>query len=360
LIDDLRLFAAQITHDAALLDEDWDTYAPQFDVLSVADYLELHADKIDKPYIVELFKDVIRSEYGAEAHESTALQMLFVLPVIEQESVDLISYSDEMYSVVGGSDQITDALGSNLEGQIQLRMELKEVWRTANKFHLTFANGTLAVADIVIVTIPFPALSAVNILASLPKLLRRFINEAKLGSNEKLLGSFKNRFWRQKKGFTGEAWSDLGFCVLWDATQRQSSRTDGALNFFLGGNQTCVSKNQSATDQGNQFLSRLNKILPGAASEATGKFLRSGWTKSRFTTGGYANYRPGQLTTFGDFFWVESDVPRERQEVSAGNLIFAGEHLSDAFYGFMNGGAQTGRLAANLTLKKIAAARRLG
>ncbi len=353
LIDNLRLFSAQITHDAALLDEDWDTYAPQFDALSVADYLELHADKIDKPYIIELFKDVIRSEYGAEAHESSALQLLFVLPVIDQQSVDLISYSDEMYSVVGGSDQITDALGSNLEGQIQLRMELKEIRRTANKFHLTFADGTLVVADIVIVTIPFPALNTVNILAPLPKLLRRFINEAGLGANEKLLAAFNNRFWRQESGFTGEAWSDLGFCVLWDATQRQPSRTDGALNFFLGGNQARTLENQSATGQGNQFVSRFNGILPGATSGATGKFIRSGWLRSRFTRGGYANYRPGQLTTFGDFFWVESDVPRERQEVSAGNLIFSGEHLSDAFYGFMNGGAQTGRLAAELAVGKI-------
>ena len=30
----------------------------------------------------------------------------------------------------------------------------------------------------------------------------------------------------------------------------------------------------------------------------------------------------------------------------AGPVVFAGEHLSDAFPGYMNGGAQTGRLAA--------------
>jgi monoamine oxidase len=35
-------------------------------------------------------------------------------------------------------------------------------------------------------------------------------------------------------------------------------------------------------------------------------------------------------------------------------LAFAGEHLSDAYYGFMEGGAQTGRLAAALALEKIA------
>jgi hypothetical protein len=34
------------------------------------------------------------------------------------------------------------------------------------------------------------------------------------------------------------------------------------------------------------------------------------------------------------------------QIAGAGSILFAGEHLSDAFPGYMNGAAQTGRLAA--------------
>ena len=33
--------------------------------------------------------------------------------------------------------------------------------------------------------------------------------------------------------------------------------------------------------------------------------------------------------------------------------MFAGEHLSDAYYGYMNGAAETGRLAARVVLTKI-------
>ncbi|NJK55911.1 MAG: FAD-dependent oxidoreductase [Pleurocapsa sp. SU_5_0] len=50
---------------------------------------------------------------------------------------------------------------------------------------------------------------------------------------------------------------------------------------------------------------------------------------------------------------MESEVPQERQQVAFGNLIFAGEHFSDEFYGYMNGGAQTGRLAAQVITAKI-------
>jgi monoamine oxidase len=38
--------------------------------------------------------------------------------------------------------------------------------------------------------------------------------------------------------------------------------------------------------------------------------------------------------------------------VHVGNLVFAGEQLSDEYYGFMNGAAQTGRLAAQVILRR--------
>jgi monoamine oxidase len=357
LVDDLRLIAEQISADAALLDKDWRSYAPKFDRLSVADYLALHADKIKKPYIFQLFRNVIHTEFGVEPHESTAIQFILVLPVIDGQNVELLSYSDEVYSVIGGSAQITDSLGQKLAGAIHTGMQLTEIKKHASKFRLTFANQQKVDADIVIMTLPFPVLNDVLINVKLPGLLRRFINEAKLGSNEKVIGRFSSRFWRQMSGFSNAAWSDLGFSEVWDATQRQSTRTDGALNFFMGGNQSRrLAKIKNITRLGQRFTSRLNPFIPGALNAATEQFIKTGWTKNPFATGSYANYKPGQLTRFGSLFWIESDNPDERQAVHVGNLIFAGEHLSEAYYGFMNGGAQTGRLAATLVMEKIASA----
>jgi monoamine oxidase len=354
LADDLRLIAAQMSADAALLDQDWDTFAPQFDHLSVADYLALHKDKIKKLYLFELFRNIIHTEFGVEPTESSAIQFILVLPVVNGQAVELLSYSDEAYSVVDGSSRITDALGAKLDGQIQLGMKLTEVNKQANKFSLTFAQKPVIEADIVIIALPFPVLNTIKLNVPLPKLLNRFIKEAKLGSNEKVISRFSKRFWRQQSGFTNAAWSDLGFSEVWDATQRQSARKEGALNFFLGGDQAKALENMGDVSYlGKQFVSRLNKFISGALKAATGQFIHTGWTKSPLTTGGYANYKPGQLTQFGSLFWVDSDNPDERQQVNAGNLIFAGEHLSDAYYGFMNGAAQTGRLAANLVLEKI-------
>ncbi|MBN2875534.1 MAG: FAD-dependent oxidoreductase, partial [Spirochaetales bacterium] len=99
---------------------------------------------------------------------------------------------------------------------------------------------------------------------------------------------------------------------------------------------------------------RLDGIMPGVGAASTDRFLRTRWSQSRFTRGAYANFKPGQLTEFGGLFWIESENAEERQEVHAGNLVFAGEHLSDAFYGFMNGAAETGRLAADFVVRRIA------
>ena len=59
--------------------------------------------------------------------------------------------------------------------------------------------------------------------------------------------------------------------------------------------------------------------------------------------------RPGQLTRFASLFAVETSGAPARAP-RAGPLLFAGEHISDAFAGFMNGALQTGRIAAEALL----------
>jgi monoamine oxidase len=67
----------------------------------------------------------------------------------------------------------------------------------------------------------------------------------------------------------------------------------------------------------------------------------------------FAGFQTNQLTAFGGFLYIDSADAGERQDVHVGNLVFAGEHLSDAFSGFMNGAAETGRLAANVVLRRM-------
>jgi monoamine oxidase len=349
----LRPIAQQITDDADRLDADFDAVAPELDALSVKDYLDLHADKIGKPFVRALLENTIRTEFGVEPDESSALQLIFVLPTVQGARVDVLGTSDEKFFVQGGSGKIIEALGEALAGQVELGRVLRKIEPQGAEFRLIFAPDPVVHADYVILAIPFTTLRRVQIEVDLPAELRRFIEELELGRDEKLFAGFSSRPWRTEEGFVLEAWTDLGFAEVWDETQRQVDRTAAALTFFVGGDQVRRIQQGSTEFHGQRFVDRLDGFVPGARDAATGRFVRSHWASDPFTRGAYTSFKPGQLTRFGQFLYIDSDDPDERQDVNAGNLVFAGEHLSDAFYGYMNGAAETGRLAARVVLEKI-------
>jgi monoamine oxidase len=348
----LRPLAAQIAKDAALIDRDFDRYAPNFDRLSVTQYLDRHANKIPEPFIRTLIENTIRTEYGVEPQQSSALQLLYNLPTVKGKKVEIIE-SDETYMVEGGNGKIIESLARVLSGQIQTKKVLQSIKERNNGYELTFADKSVVDADYVIMAIPFSVLRQVDIKVKLPKTLSKFIQEADLGRNEKVFAGFKRRIWRQAKGFAGAVWTDIGFSEVWDATGRQRDRDDGALTFYFGGQEVTPIQSQPLKSLGQDLLNRFDRIIPQAKSAATDKFFRTSWSSDRFLRGSYTNWKPGQYTEFSQFLWIEAENPLISQDVSVKNLFFAGEHLSDEFYGYMNGAAQTGRLAAQALIGRI-------
>ncbi|MBF2046587.1 MAG: FAD-dependent oxidoreductase [Elainella sp. C42_A2020_010] len=351
LVELLRPLADQLAIDATLLDEDFDTYAPQFDQLSVADYLDQHRDKIPTPVVRRLAENAVRTEYGVEAKESSALQLLYSVTLVDDDRVSPIG-SDETYYVKGGSGKLIESLTNALRGQIRTGLPLSALQSQGDGFRLTFSTGLRVEADYVILALPFTALRHVDLQVDLPDTLRRFIREVNLGTNEKLFAGFQQRAWHQDQGFVGEAWTDLGFSGLWEETQRQPEQTAGSLTFFLGGAEVHRAR-RNANSQGRKFVNRLDKVMPGAKAAATRQFYRTNWAEDPYICGGYTSFKPGQYLEFGEYLYIESDDPAERQDVYVDNLVFAGEHLSDEYYGYMNGAAQTGRLAAATVARRV-------
>ena len=348
--DKLRSLAVQIMGDADSLDADFEQFAPVFDQMSVTEYLDRHSDKITEPFIRTLIENSIRTEYGVEPDQSSALQLLFNLPTVDGDRVEILGASDEAFVVQGGSGKIIQSLAEALSGQIQTRMRLTGIESQGSGYRLSFANNQHVDADYVIIAIPFTVLRHVDIRVDLPPTLRRFINEVNLGLNEKFFVGFKEKPWRKEQGFAQDAWTDLGFSSLWEATQRQTERTDGALTFFFGGDEVKNIQTGQIGQQGQKLLNQFENMIPDAKQAASGQFFRTRWSQDPLVQGGYTNFKPGQLMEFADFLYIEADTPDERQDVNVGNLVFAGEHLSDEFYGYMNGAAQTGRLAAETIL----------
>jgi len=81
---------------------------------------------------------------------------------------------------------------------------------------------------------------------------------------------------------------------------------------------------------------QLAEVFPEGRDQLAGPAVTAAWTNERFTGGGYAVYRPGQVMPFWDALRTGTERVR-----------FAGEHL-EAPAGYMESAVRSGRRAAGL------------
>jgi monoamine oxidase len=347
LVELLRPIAAQISADSDRLDRDFDKVAPALDRISVAQYLDRHAALMPDPRIRRLLEASIRTEYGAEPEEASALQLIFNLPTVHGERIEVLAGSDERYAIAGGSGALPEAIAARHADRIETGRRLLSIDRHGAGVRLRFVDGTTADADRVIVAVPAPILRQIDFRLPLPALWRAFNAEIDLGRCEKLQAATTGHPWQQALGTGGELWDvDAGYALGWDGTVRPH-RGDGEVwCWYLGGNQVDAAAATDPVALSRTFTAAAEPAIKGLGAAMTPRVRATRWCQDALTLGAYTNNSPGQLTRFASLFWVESDDPSERRQAVAGRVIFAGEHVSDAWVGFMNGGAQTGRLAA--------------
>ena len=344
----LRGIAARITADADRLDSDYERVAPQFDALSVKQYLDRH--RLPPGDARDALEASIRTEYGAEPNEASALELLFNLPTVDGHRVSRISSSDERYLVSGGTAQVAAALAAEHQADIRLNKRLAAIDYDPARLRLTFADGEQVEVDRAILALPAPLLREILIAGPLPPLWRELIDEVRLGRNEKLIVGYDTMPWRHRLGFGGALWGAGGFSAVWDAASMPPSPRPepGALCYFLGGDQVDAAASVEMSELARRFSDSARRVLPGLP-EPNGRVRRTRWCDDPLTKGAYSNFRPGQLTRFGSLFTTEEDDGTASAS-SAGPLLFAGEWLSDAWPGYMNGAVQTGRIAAEAVL----------
>jgi monoamine oxidase len=160
--------------------------------------------------VQDLIESLIRVEYGVEASDSSVLQLLYSLPTVQNNQVEVIGNSDELYRIEGGSSQLIKQLVNNLDSQqITINQPLKAITKQDQKLLLTFNNFQKNV-DYLILALPNTALRKIKINLPLSANLQRFIQEVSLGTNQKIFAGFQSSFWQQEKGFSQEAWTDIG------------------------------------------------------------------------------------------------------------------------------------------------------
>lgn len=349
----LRGIARQITADSDRLDADYANVAREIDALSVADYLDRH----DMPAgdARNALEAGIRTEYGAEPAGASALELLFNLPTVDRARLTRISLSDERYLIAGGSDQIAARLAAAYEWAIRLNKRLVAVNTGGTEVRLEFADGEEVRADNVILALPAPLLREVRFDGPMPPQWRALIDEVNLGRCEKLIVGYDRQTLRTRLGFGGTVWAGGPFAAAWDAASMVPGQAaGGAICYFLGGDQVGAAASESTAELARRFSDAVRPVLP-RLSQPNGLVRRTRWCDDPLTKGAYINYRPGQLTRFGSLMTVEEEGGETRAS-GFGPIQFAGEWLSDAWPGYMNGAVQTGRLAAEAVLAPAPAA----
>ena len=312
----------------------------RIDNLSIPAWLEQEAGLPVTDVFRQLLELAYLGEYGLEVSQQSSWNMIYLMDYAEPDPFKIFGESDEAYHLHEGSQSIPDALAAALDpDQIQLDHKLTAAFDAGDAgYTLVFdtSGGQVQVtADHVIFALPFTTLRRCDLSQLiLPADKRDFIQTLGYGSNAKLMSGYTTRVWRDS-GSGGTAITDVGqLQATWDTSRGQTGPT-GLLVDFVGGSRGLSIGVGSAEDQMTMALPWVDRLFPGAAAAyMPGSAIRQHWPSYPFNLASYACYTPGQ--------WELQGLEGER----VGNLHFCGEHCSIDFQGYMEGGAETGAMAA--------------
>ena len=314
----------------------------RLDNLSIPQWLETEAGLAPTSLIRRLLEVSYREEFGLEVAEQSAFNLLTLIDFETTDPFHVFGDSDERFRVHVGNDAITAALAEALAGQIEVDQQLITVARDGERHVLTLraADGTATtvLADHVVYALPFSVLREVDLTAAhLSDVKRKVINELGYGSNAKLMLQFTQRTWRTgPRMAAGSTITDVGMLQSTWETSRGQDGASGILTNFVGGQRGVSIGAGSAEQRAQEVLPWIDTVFPGTAmAYVANSAVRQHWPTAPFVKASYASYLVGQ---WNEFYGTEG----KRYFTSH----FCGEHTSQDYQGYMEGGAETGALVA--------------
>jgi monoamine oxidase len=344
-------FASKLAADkGAIYDEDnlVPEKAERFDKIGPADYLAEAGKGVDK-WLIDTLRVAYVAECGRDSEEQSALNLIDYLDPETQDGFRLFGASDESKRIRGGSSTLPEALTKAIKDKVKIHhgFRLVKIGSGADVVALTFSTegGTRTVKyNRVICTLPFTMLRLVEGLDKLPISIekRRSIANLGYGYNVKLMLGFNERWWRDPAAglpalSNGSIFTDLPLQSTWE-TSRGQDGSSGILTNFIGGS----AGRHFTSARIDKVKEELNRIFPGIKGKFDGKSAVMNWPSYSYSRGSYTCPLVGQYTTL---------LNTAAEPELDGRLIFAGEHTSSDFSGFMNGGGQSGNRAAQEILQ---------
>jgi monoamine oxidase len=258
---------------------------------------------------------------------------LALLAVVDQLAAG-VPGQQPTYRIQGGNDRLPAAMATDLGEALRLNTVARAVHHDGSSVRLTVETADESArikADYLILAIPATTLRAIPIRPALPPPQARAIEALKYGSVTKALLQFDRRFWRQRSGARAFG-TDAPTGAVWEANEEQTGQA-GILTLMAGG-QASEDTQKLMAQQGAAGLIRSLTWLGADRASLLHSRLVS-WEHDPWAQGGYAYFDPGYN-------------PGLRQWLARphGRLLFAGEHTSLKWQGYMNGAVESGLRAA--------------
>lgn len=257
------------------------------------------------------------------ADEMSALELL----------VQISGISGPRRRIVGGTDQLPEALASRLSEHIRYGHPVTRIEQDERSVTATCegpVSKTRFSADRLICTIPFPVLREIEIDANLSEGKRKAIEDLSYQSVTRIFVQTRERFW-EEKGLSGFAQTDHPM-EIWDASYGQSG-SRGILMAYL---RSDLARKLAAMGEKKQVqfgVDAIAEVFPAVRDYYDGAHTLV-WDEDPWTRGAFATFHPGDYERFYRHL--------RRPE---GRIHFAGEHVSP-WPSWMQGALHSGIRAA--------------
>jgi monoamine oxidase len=317
------------------------------DHTSIYDWIEAKVPGGHASPMGQLLDVAYNIEYGGETKSQSSLNLIYLLGYQPTPgNFHIFGQSDERYHMRGGNEQLPAAIAASLPaGSVVTGMALTGIARNGDgTYHLAFGKKASVTADRVILAIPFSVLRNLDFSgAGFGGVKTMGIQQLGYGTNSKLHAQFRSRMWNQTGPWgisTGSSYADTGYQNTWEVSRAQPGASGILVDYTggaIGASFTGDSTNAKTVDgYAKTFLDQLSPVFPGIAQAWNGRATLDVPWRNPYSLGSYSFWKVGQYTLF-------SGSEKER----SGNCHFAGEHCSQDFQGYMEGGASEGIRAAN-------------
>lgn len=309
-----------------LAERRWDSaVAQELARVSVATWL----DRIKAGARVRATATGLRGFFLADPDE------LSLLALVDQFAEEESPGQGRMYRLEGGNDTLVTALTVPVAHRIRRKTVLVAIGHSNEGVDAAVRtpDGTIdhLRADYMICTLPAAALRAVRIDPPLPSTQMAAIEHLKYGPATRTVIQFEQAPWR-KLGKPRAYGTDLPIGAIWDGSEDQKGEA-GILTLLAGGSASAATRQLLANGGISEVLKHLTWLPIGQTRVLTHRAFS--WEDDPWAGGGYAYFS----TTY-DPSW------REWLARPAQRLLFAGEHTSLRWQGYMNGAVETGLRAA--------------